>query len=238
LLIKDGIIRDRSIYGVPVIIDLLPRRKNYSRWIKTELEYITNHNTDNWKKGADAKANVKYLKSVRLRSLSWHLTVDDHCIIQTMPLIYNGWHCTDGHDSDSGNITSIGIEGCLNKDGNWKTTRLNMIKLNVYLMNNLPNLKGDNWKKTIVGHYWWYKKNCPSQILKEKGGFTAFRNDCIQYNKDLIAKKDIFDYEDMLNELSDWGKLYISDVKKIVKENNHNWPGIIEKLYYHAGKRS
>ncbi len=178
---SDGLINVKHIYGTPLIIDLLPKKANYSKWIKKDNEYLTNHNTGNSATGANAKAHANYLLTVTTTK-SWHITVDDKCIIQHLPLNVNGWHCTDGVGSDSGNMNSIGIEGCMNKDGNWEKTRQNMVKINVWLMNNLPNLVGDNWKKTIVPHKHWYNKNCPSVILAESGGFDKFVTDCIRYN--------------------------------------------------------
>lgn len=232
--IKNGVIKDSKIYGTPVIVDLLPHKSNYSRWIEYTLEYLTNHNTGNKSKGAGAKAHSTYLKGVT-SSKSWHFTVDDKYIIQHIPVIYNGWHCTDGSGSHSGNLNSVGIEGCMNSDGDWSKTRQNMIKLNIYLMNNMSNLVGDNWKKTIVPHRHWYNKNCPSVILAEHGGFDRFVQDCIKF--DLIYNKPEPTYKTMINELSSWGNLYIADIEKMMKETGHNWPGLIEKLYYHAGQK-
>lgn len=225
---SDGLINVKDIYGTPIIIDLLPKKANYSKWIKKDNEYLTNHNTGNVITGTDAKAHANYLLTVTTTK-SWHITVDDKCIIQHLPLNVNGWHCTDGVGSDSGNMNSIGIEGCMNKDGNWEKTRKNMIKVNVWLMNNLKHLVGDNWKKTIVPHKHWYNKNCPSVILSEKGGFDAFVEDCIKYNPS--AKKD---WEEILKIVSpDYYNVWI----KFVEEHHEvNLKGLIEKLYYVFGK--
>jgi hypothetical protein len=224
---SDGLINVQEIYGTRVIVDILPKKSNYSKWIKKDNEYLTNHNTGNSSKGANALMHAKYLKGIT-ESKSWHITVDDKYIIQHLPLNVNGWHCTDGVGSHSGNMNSIGIEGCMNSDGDWTKTRLNMIKVNVWLMDNLKNLIGDNWKKTIVPHKHWYNKNCPSVILAEPGGFDKFVQDCINYNNNLNNSL-VEEYTKILKLVSpDYYNVWI----KFVKDNqNYNLKGLIYNLF-------
>jgi hypothetical protein len=231
---SDGLINVQEIYGTRVIVDILPKKSNYSKWIKKDNEYLTNHNTGNSSNGANALMHAKYLKNLT-ESKSWHITVDDKYIIQHLPLDVNGWHCTDGVGSHSGNLNSIGIEGCMNRDGSWAITRKNMIKVNVWLMNNLKNLVGDNWKKTIVPHKHWYNKNCPSVILSEPGGFDKFVQDCINYNNNLnsINNAESEEYAKILKLVSpDYYNVWI----KFVEDNpNYNLKGLIENLFNFGG---
>jgi len=215
---SSGLINVKEIYGTPVIVDILPKKSNYSNWVKKDNEYLTNHNTGNSSKGANALMHANYLKNLTEKK-SWHVTVDDKYIIQHLPLNVNGWHCSDGVGSDSGNMNSIGIEGCMNSDGNWQKTRLNMIKFDVFCMNNLPNLIGDNWKKTIVPHKHWYNKNCPSVILAESGGFDKFVADCINYNLNLSSIKNSSDEE------------YIKILKLVSPVYYNTWIPFIEKYH-------
>lgn len=193
----NGLITDKSIYGIPFKQDLISKgtRGTYaSKWTKIKPEYITIHNTGNKDKGADAKMHTKYIDNVENSYVSWHFTVDDTCIFQELPIIYNAWHCTDGSSEKSGNMTSIGIEIC--ETGEWKKSRENGIKLICYLMGNVPWLRGDNWEKTIVPHKYWKSKtyptgkDCPRIILAEPGGFNKFVKDCIAYNKELQKPKN------------------------------------------------
>jgi N-acetylmuramoyl-L-alanine amidase CwlA len=228
---SDGLINVKEIYGTPVIVDILPKKSNYSKWIKKDNEYLTNHNTGNSSKGANALMHANYLKNLT-ESKSWHITIDDKYIIQHLPLNVNGWHCTDGVGSDSGNMNSIGIEGCMNNDGSWSKTRINMIKFNVWCMNNLPNLVSDNWKKTIVPHKHWYNKNCPSVILAESGGFDKFVQDCINFNSNLISIKTDEKWMDILKKVSPiYYNSWISFVKEHHVEGKMNVKGLVEVLF-------
>jgi len=227
----DGLINVKEIYGTPVIVDILPKKSNYSKWIKKDNEYLTNHNTGNSSKGANALMHAEYLKNLT-ESKSWHVTIDDKYIIQHLPLNVNGWHCTDGVGSDSGNMNSIGIEGCMNSDGDWSKTRINMIKFNVWCMNSLPNLVGDNWKKTIVPHKHWYNKNCPSVILAESGGFDKFVQDCISYNSNLILIKTDEKWMDILKKVSPiYYNSWISFVNEHHTEGKMNVKGLVEVIF-------
>jgi N-acetylmuramoyl-L-alanine amidase CwlA len=228
---SDGIIKVSEIYGTKVIVDILPKKSNYSKWIKKDNEYLTNHNTGNADVGADALMHAKYLKSLT-ESKSWHITIDDKYIIQHLPLNVNGWHCTDGVGSDSGNMNSIGIEGCMHKYSDWTKTRQNMVKFNVWCMNNLPNLIGDNWKKTIVPHKHWYNKNCPSVILAELGGFDKFVADCIKFNTSMnnIVSEE---YKDILELVSPdyYNTVWIPFFEKNHVEGKLNLKGLFENTF-------
>jgi N-acetylmuramoyl-L-alanine amidase len=184
---SSGVINSETIYGTKFKPMILKKRHNYSKYIEIKPEYITNHDTRNF--NADAKEHAEYLENLFDEHKSWHFTVDDKMIIQHMPIIYNGWHCGDGSDKKSGNMTSIGIEGCVFKGIDLKMVRLNMIKLNVYLMNNVKWLLGDNWIKTIVQHHKWMDKDCPYFIRHSKGGFSKFQYDCMDYNQKLKERR-------------------------------------------------
>ena len=234
----NGIINVKEIYGTKVVVDIVPKTSFYSDWVIRVLEYLTNHNTGNDDNGANAEMHGKYLKNLSQSNSgkkSWHVTIDDKEIRQHLPLNVNGYHCTDGVGSHSGNMNSIGIEGCMNKDGNWNKTRLNMIKFNVWCMNNLPNLVGDNWKKTIVPHKHWYNKNCPSVILAESGGFDKFVADCIKsnniYNPPTVSINE--EYVKILKKVSPeyFEKVWIPFVVKNHIDGKLNVKGLIENTF-------
>lgn len=103
-------------------------------------------------KGADARA----------RSVSWHYSVDSREIRQHLPDTERGWH------AGSGNVNSIGIELCVNSDGNWAQTKRRGQQLIAYLMK--------KWGITLANvetHRAQTGKNCPANLLRE--GFAAFK---------------------------------------------------------------
>ena len=58
--------------------------------------------------------------------------VDDDSIYQSLPTNEVGWHAGDGNGS--GNMKSIGIEICVNSDGNFKRAVENAAWLTKHLM--------------------------------------------------------------------------------------------------------
>lgn len=126
-------------------------------------KYITIHQTGNTNKGADAQAHANLQTKGNSRSASWHYQVDDKEIIQSFPDNAQCWHAGDGRGS--GNMHSIGIELCVNRDGDYVKILENGASLVKYLMDKhgipLSNVKQHNH---------WSGKNCPSQIRAGKDG--------------------------------------------------------------------
>lgn len=60
--------------------------------IKMDPQWITIHETDNTSKGADAEAHARLQASGNSRTASWHYTVDDHEIWQSIPDNEVAWH--------------------------------------------------------------------------------------------------------------------------------------------------
>ena len=72
--------------------------------------------------GANARMHAAYVKNPST-SVSWHYTVDDEQIIyQHLPTNEIGWHAGDG-GTGQGNRESIGIEICVNSDGQFAKAR-------------------------------------------------------------------------------------------------------------------
>ncbi|WP_374016809.1 N-acetylmuramoyl-L-alanine amidase [Paenibacillus thiaminolyticus] len=73
---------------------------------------ITVHNTDNPAPGATAEAHSRFIINGNGGAQkSWHYTVDDREIYQSLRDDEQGWHAGDG--DGPGNTTSIGIEVCM-----------------------------------------------------------------------------------------------------------------------------
>ena len=133
---------------------------NKNRYIGVnKCKYITIHETGNKNKSANALFHAKYINSGS--STTWHYTVDDKEIIQHFEDNAQCWHCGDG--KGDGNLNSIGIEMCINSDGDFNKTIENTIKLVRYLMNKY-NIPIEN----VVQHNKWSGKNCPANIRSGK----------------------------------------------------------------------
>ncbi|WML41246.1 N-acetylmuramoyl-L-alanine amidase [Neobacillus sp. OS1-2] len=87
--------------------------------IKMIPKYITIHETDNPGAGADASAHARLQERGNDRTASWHLQIDDHEAIQSIPFNEIAWAAGDGRNGP-GNQTSIHIEICVNADGNFQ----------------------------------------------------------------------------------------------------------------------
>src|SRR6185369_1258590 len=99
--------------------------------------FITIHSTDNRSRSADALhhalAQNKGIRARhnRTRFLTWHFTVDDHSIYQTLPTNETGEHADY---EGEGNRSSIGIEMCVNRGNNLGSTIDRTAQLTARLM--------------------------------------------------------------------------------------------------------
>jgi len=140
--------------------DLIPAGSaNRPGW-PNPMRYITIHNTGNANAGANAKNHAAYAKSAAARAIpaSWHYTVDDTCAYRHIPDNEAAFHAGDGNGP--GNLQSIGIEICMNKDGD-------LLKAT----DNAAGLAGALCREhgipieNIRQHFDWSGKNCP-QLLR------------------------------------------------------------------------
>lgn len=167
-MLDNGLITVDKIKGVPVVVDLIPTTNTTSRpQNPMNPTSITIHETGNFNDGADAKAHTQYVDNATERYVSWHFTVDEDIIYQELPINENAWHSGDGGQGE-GNRTSIAIEMCVNKDGDFEKVKENTRKLVQYLMK-------ETGVKEIVPHQHWKSKKypkgkfCPYTILKNEG---------------------------------------------------------------------
>jgi N-acetylmuramoyl-L-alanine amidase len=99
--------------------------------------FITIHSTDNTSRSANALNHAlamnKGLRGSHNRTgfLTWHFTVDDHSIYQTLPTNETGEHADY---EGPGNRSSIGIEMCVNRGNNPDITIDRTARLTASLM--------------------------------------------------------------------------------------------------------
>lgn len=146
----------KEIDGIPVFTDLID--KSDARPMKKRvIQYVVIHETDNYLRGVGARNHATYLKYNNKTPTSWHYTVDDHEIAHHIPDNEIAHHAGD----DDGNEHGIGVELCVNQDGNFSKTFDNAAKLVAYLLRGY-NLDMD----AIKTHHDFTGKDCPNRILK------------------------------------------------------------------------
>lgn len=126
------------------------------------IKYIVIHDTGNSASGANANAHYNYFNGGD-RSSSADFFVDDTQVLCVNDYYkYYTWHCGDGHGKYGiTNRNSIGIEICINSDGNRDVAITKTISLVKELMEEL-NIPIDR----VVRHYDASRKNCPASMNK------------------------------------------------------------------------
>lgn len=145
--------------------------KNRPKIKLRKLKAIVIHWTANIGKGADAIANRNYFNSTD-RLASAHFIVDDHQIVQCIPEDEVAWHVgadkyrTAGEKLREGsygpNYFTIGIEMCVNSDGNWSKTYQNTVELVGNLLKKHSLTINDLYR-----HYDITGKDCPKMMINE-----------------------------------------------------------------------
>lgn len=149
-------------------------------------KYITVHETANTRVGANAQAHANLQTNGFAASFHWQ--VDDKQAIQSYPHTVRCWHAGDG--TGTGNYESIGVEICVNSDGDFRKAVDNAAELVRKIMadENIP-------LANVVQHNRWSGKNCPTNlrngskgvnwaefIAKVKGGVTQVANPKAPYD--------------------------------------------------------
>lgn len=133
----------------------------YNKKARTDaIKYIVIHDTANKSKGADSDAHFKYFNGGN-RNSSADFFVDDKKILQINDYTkFYTWQVGDGKGKYGiTNQNSIGIEICINSDGDYKKAVANTAELVRYLMDEL-NIPEEN----VVRHYDASRKNCPASM--------------------------------------------------------------------------
>lgn len=152
-----------------------PIKYNFSPRHGTKIAYIAIHDTANKAPGANALNHYRYFAGGN-RKASAHYFVDDKGIVQIIEDNMSAWHCGDNQGKGRAlngcrNNNSIGIELCINCDGNYNKAYKNLVELTKNLMKkfNIPIEK-------VCRHYDVSRKRCPGTFF-DKGLWDRFKAD-------------------------------------------------------------
>lgn len=125
--------------------------------------YIVIHDTGNTGSGANALSHFNYFNGGD-RGASADFFVDDTRVVQVNDYnTYYTWHCGDGQGKYGvTNGNSVGVEICINSDGNYDKAFQNAVELTKQLMSEL-NIPIER----VVRHYDASRKNCPASMHSE-----------------------------------------------------------------------
>lgn len=116
---------------------------------------ITDHETDNTNVRANARAHALLQYNGNSRQASWHFSVDDEPeIYQSIPVNEVAFHAGDS----TGNNSSVGVERCVNKDGDYLKTLAHAVELYRMLIKTYPTII------EVVQHNKWSGKHCPRKM--------------------------------------------------------------------------
>ena len=166
---------------------------NYSRR-NQKIKYIVIHDTGNTSLGADAKAHYNYFNGGNRGSSADVFVDENNVMIVNDYNKYYSWHCGDGRGKYGiTNANSIGIEICINQDGNFEKAVKNTVEFVKGLMEEL-NINTNH----IVRHYDASRKNCPQSFSKNNWKrWEQF--------KEKINEKEVLDmekYQELRKEIS------------------------------------
>lgn len=158
-----------------------PALRDRSGYLLDDLRAIVMHWTANTARGADALANRNYF-NLGSRYASAHYIVDDHSIIQCIPDNEVAYHVGAKRYKPVGNMLrensrrspnhfTIGIEMCVNSDGDWYKTYQNSVDLTAFLF--LKHLVPEG---CVFRHYDVTGKDCPRMML-DPVVWEKFEND-------------------------------------------------------------
>ena len=174
--------------------DIEKKQIAYNRIARTgAIKYIVIHDTQNKSKGANADAHFKYFNGGN-RNSSADFFVDSEKILQVNDYTkYYTWQVGDGKGKYGiTNQNSVGIEICINADGDYDKAFNNAVELTKHLMKEL-NLPAER----VIRHYDASRKNCPASMSANSWAkWKKFKEAIMEKNvfcdtESHFAKKDI-----------------------------------------------
>lgn len=124
---------------------------------------VTVHMTGNTGVGANAAAHANLQSKPNPRVASWHWTVDDDEAVQSFLHRVRTFHA----GTAAGNRSSISVEICINRDGDYVQAVRNGAALVARI------LRDERLSiNAVVQHFRWSGKNCPTDIRAGRAGIS------------------------------------------------------------------
>ncbi|EAC6073629.1 N-acetylmuramoyl-L-alanine amidase family protein [Listeria monocytogenes] len=201
--------------------------------------------------GASADNHRRYFRDLKERYASAHIFIDDNEAICIIPLNEVAYHAnersckltalqasTSYYRGGNANLTSIGIEMCLDKNGNITAATFNRsVDVAAELCKTYDLTASD-----IIRHYDVTGKNCPAPWVAKPSELTRFRNAVNAKLKGASQNKNrhdgkVVDSAPLLPKMdfkSSPFRMYKAGTEILVYEHNQYWykTYINDKLYY------
>ena len=142
-------------------MEVVKKQISYNYSARTQpVQYIVVHDTGNTAAGSNASAHFSYFNGGN-RGSSADVFVDDHSAWYVNDYTkYYSWHCGDGGGKYGiANANSVGVEMCVNADGDYSAAMQNTAKVVRSLMKEL----GVPFER-VIRHYDASRKNCPASM--------------------------------------------------------------------------
>lgn len=229
-----GFIKKITIGGDSLLVikqDILPKGHKNRPALSMKPLGLLFHTTNNWKDGSGDEMHSQYMKTVKDRVVSWHVTVDKDSATQHIPFNENAWHAGDGYDGHY-NRNWIGLEIACEAVNMGepldKATYNNAVDVAAQIM------MMHNWETEdkLQPHAIVYGKDCPHHTLFDRKQFIRDVLNLIKKRKEeekLIEelKKQIQNLENRIQYLElihrmnvpDWAKEAI-DAFTSMKDKN------------------
>lgn len=155
---------------------------------------VTIHETSNWSTGANAHMHALYLRDAGQNSeVSWHYSVDCTSAWQSIPESEKAWHAGDTGQGQ-GNASTIAIEICDNRDGNFDQAMANAEWL-------AADILYRHGVYTVTNHLFQHNqfssfgKNCPITI-RDTGRWGEFCTKTQAFLDQMVAAGGTYSYTD------------------------------------------
>ena len=186
----------------------------YNRTVRNEKpRYIVVHTTGNTRPGADARAHFSYWNSGNVGQ-SADFVVDEGGALQINDYNrYYTWHCGDGKGKYGiTNQNSIGVEICVNSDGDFEKALAHTVTL-------LRKLKGETGIENVVRHYDASRKLCPKELAEND--WERWK----ELKRSVAEVQELTEVNDIVWELGERGIIQDAALwlKKLEEDENAYW---------------
>lgn len=203
-------------------MEIIKKQIKYNISKRTQaIKYIVIHDSGNKSKGANADAHFNYFNGGNRQS-SADFFVDDIKVLQINDYTkYYTWQVGDGKGKYGiTNANSIGIEICVNSDGNYDVAFEKAIELTKHLMKEL-NIPAER----VVRHYDASRKSCPASMMDNNWSLWKKFKERLTMAKPVVNIQELTTVNDIVWELAERGIITNKTLwlKKLEEDTNSYW---------------